>query len=189
MKKILIITILNGILLLGCSFGQTFELGNTSTILNTDVTDAINTDNGNGTIGDPIREGAYKVINAENPQNTNQVIGGIVNNNSEITTHDTALNKTLEIIKNIINYALGLVSLVALVYLIIHGFMIITAAGDDSKYKKGLKGVKYAAIAIAGIGLSWFIVSMIFRIIKGVTTNNNMISNQTQNINSSTYTP
>jgi hypothetical protein len=31
---------------------------------------------------------------------------------------------------------LGLLSFVALLYLIAHGFMMVTAAGDDEKYKK-----------------------------------------------------
>ena len=55
--------------------------------------------------------------------------------------------------------------MVALVYLIYHGFIMLTAAGDDAQYKKGLKGIKFAAIAIVGIGLSRLIVSGIFRLI------------------------
>lgn len=58
-----------------------------------------------------------------------------------------------------------MLGLVALVYLIYHGFLIVTATGDDTQYKKGLKGIKFAAIAIAGIGASWLIVSGIFRLI------------------------
>ena len=58
-----------------------------------------------------------------------------------------------------------MIALVALVYLIYHGFLIMTAAGDDTQYKKGLAGIKYAAIAIAGIGASWLVVSGIFWLI------------------------
>jgi hypothetical protein len=57
---------------------------------------------------------------------------------------------------------LGLLGLVALIYLIYNGFLILTAAGDEAQYKKGLQSVKYAAIALAGIGASWLIVSLIF---------------------------
>jgi hypothetical protein len=73
--------------------------------------------------------------------------------------------QTMNIIKSIINYALGMVWLVALVYLIYHGFLILTAAGDETQYKKGLKWIKFAAIAMAGIGMSWLIVSAIFWLI------------------------
>lgn len=52
--------------------------------------------------------------------------------------------------------------------MIYHGVLIITAAGDDAQYKKGMKGIKFAAIAIIGIGLSWIFVSSIFRLINEV---------------------
>jgi len=71
----------------------------------------------------------------------------------------------MDVIKKIINYALWMLSLVALIYLIYHGFLILTAAGEEEQYKKGLKGIKYAAIAIVGIGASRLIVSFIFWLI------------------------
>lgn len=152
-------------------FWQWFELWNTSTILNTNVNNVIDTDNWNGTIWDPIREWAYQIINAEDGQTEHQ-IWWIIDNNNEITDHDTALKNTFGIITRIINYALGLISLVALIYLILHGFIILTAAWDETKYKQWLKGIKYAVIAIAGVWLSWFIISFIFWIIENITTTN-----------------
>jgi len=47
---------------------------------------------------------------------------------------------------------------------------MLTAAGEEDKYKKGLKGIKYAAIAMAGVGLSFFMISFIFRLINLLTT-------------------
>jgi hypothetical protein len=84
---------------------------------------------------------------------------------SLISSHETAQSKVMTVVKNLINYALWMVALVALVYLIYHGFLILTAAGDDTQYKNWLKWVKFAAIAMAGIGLSWLIVSAIFWLI------------------------
>ena len=43
--------------------------------------------------------------------------------------------------------------------------MVMTAAGDDTQYKKGLKSIKNAIIALAGIGASRLIVSLIFWLI------------------------
>ena len=166
------IFIISSFILLNLSWGvfwQWFELWNTSTILNTDVNDAINTDNGNWTIWDPIREWAYQIINADNGNIEHQV-WWIINNDDEIVDHDTALDNTFDIIKRIINYALGLLWLVALIYLIVHWFMIVTAAWDETKYKQWLKGIKYAVIALASIWASWFIISLIFRIINEITT-------------------
>jgi hypothetical protein len=79
------------------------------------------------------------------------------------------LQKTLQIIRNLVNYALGLVSLVALIYLIYHGILILTAMGDDKRYKEGLKGIQFAAIALIGIGLSWIVISTIFWMINKFT--------------------
>jgi hypothetical protein len=63
-----------------------------------------------------------------------------------------------------------MLSLVALMYLIFNGFMILTAGGDDAQYKKGIGSIKNALIAIAGIGASWLIVSFIFWLIALVTS-------------------
>jgi hypothetical protein len=42
---------------------------------------------------------------------------------------------------------------------------MVTAAGDDGKYKKGFKILQQAAVWLAIIGLSWIIVSFIFFLI------------------------
>lgn len=117
-------------------------------------------------INDPLRDGAYKLINSDpNSPGWSGSLAGIVGVDSQITDHATAKNATLQVVKNIVNYALGLLSLIALVYLIFNGFLILTAGGDDTQYKKGLKSIKNALIAIAGIGASRLIVSAIFRLI------------------------
>lgn len=162
----LILIIISSLLLTNV-FGQWLNLWNTNTILNTDINKAIDTNTSNGTIWDPIREWAYQIVNAGNSW---QQIWWIISNDNEIATHEIALNKTLQIIKNIINYALGLVSLIALIYLLFHWFMIVTAAWDEARYKKWLAWIKYAAIALAWIWLSRFIISFIFWIIKETTT-------------------
>lgn len=169
MKKIIfymlsIMFISTSFFVLSNTFGQ-FELGNTNTILNTDPNAAINTDLWWWTIWDPIRQWAYQVVKSDDG---NYTIDGIVDNDSEITKHSTALNRAFWIIKNIINRALWLLSLVALIYLLIHWFMIVTAAWDEAKYKKWLKWITNAAIAIWWIWLSWFIVSFIFRVITNI---------------------
>jgi len=138
-------------------------LWNTSTILNTDINQAVNTDLWSNTIWDPLRQWAYQVVHSDDWLHE---LWWIIDNSTQITDHNTALNRTLEIIKNIINYALGLLSLVALIYMIYHGFLMLSAAWDESRYKNWFKWIKNAIIAIAGIWLSRFIISLIFRIIE-----------------------
>jgi hypothetical protein len=74
------------------------------------------------------------------------------------------------VVHTFINYALWLLSLLALIYLIVHGFIIMTAMGDDTKVKKWLSGIKTAGIAIAGIALSWLLVTLIFYVIGLITS-------------------
>jgi hypothetical protein len=57
-------------------------------------------------------------------------------NNGNITTFLQAQNDTIAFIQNLINWALGLVGLVALIYLLYNGFLMVTAAGDDGQFKK-----------------------------------------------------
>ncbi|MDD3263209.1 MAG: hypothetical protein PHR61_05225 [Candidatus Absconditabacteria bacterium] len=148
-------------ILLILSFGicsAQLEIPGESTIFNNNQDQYIDAND----ISNPIRDGAYAAI--KSPDETNE-ISGIQGAGQKIEDHTTARERTFSIIKNLINYALGLLSLIALIYIIYHGFIILTAAGDDAKYKQGLKGVKFAAIALVGIGLSRIVVSSIFWLI------------------------
>lgn len=75
----------------------------------------------------------------------------------------------IDTIKSFINWMLGLLSLIALIILLFGGFKMVTAAGDKTKYEDGFKVMKQAGVWLAVIGLSWFVVSIIFWVIGGVT--------------------
>lgn len=144
------VIVIMGILSLTC--GQLIIPDSENYILNENDQQVLNTED----IEDPLRDGAYNIVSPTT---------GLASTDEKISTHQNAQDKTMNVIKNIINYALWMLALVALVYLIYHGFLIITAAGDETQYKKWLSWVKYAAIAMAGIGVSWLVVSFIFRLI------------------------
>jgi len=127
-----------------------------TTILNQNLNQAVNTD----LAADPLRDGAYFIIN----DGTNSV-DNVIGSNQQIGTFGNAKNRVINIFNTIINYTLGLLSMVALVYLIYHGILILTAAGDEERFNTGLQWIKYAGIALAWIGLSWFVVSLIFYLI------------------------
>lgn len=74
------------------------------------------------------------------------------------STGDSLIN----VIKSFINWMLGMLALIALVVLLWGGFQMVTAAGDDAKYKKGFKILQQAAIWLVFIGVSWLLVSVIF---------------------------
>ena len=75
-------------------------------------------------------------------------------------------SKLLDTVKSTINWILGLLATIALVICLYAGFLMVTSAGDEKKYQKGFTILKYAAIGLVIIGLSWLIVSVIFWFIK-----------------------
>lgn len=70
--------------------------------------------------------------------------------------------RLIDVIKSFINWILGMLALIALVILIWGGFQMVTAAGDETKYKKGFKILQQAAIGLVFIWVSWLVVSVIF---------------------------
>ena len=158
MKKFIIASILIVMGILSVSFGQMVVPDSQNYILNESDQQVLNTQG----ISDPLRDGAYNMIQPDNGTGT---VGVLWADEAKITSYQNAQTRTMGIIKKALNYLLWSLSLIALIYLIYHGFLILTAAGDDAQYKKWLSGIKYAAIAISGIGASWLIVSIIFWLI------------------------
>ncbi len=74
-------------------------------------------------------------------------------------------SKLIDVIKSFINWMLGMLALIALVILLRGGFQMVTAAGDDAKYKKGFKILQQAAIGLVFIWVSRLVVSVIFRLL------------------------
>lgn len=114
-----------------------------TTILNRNLDQIVNTELAN----DPLRDGAFVIIN----DGTNSVDNIIGSDEPQIGTFGNAKNRVINILNTIINYTLGLLAMVALVYLMYHGVLILTAAGDEERFNTGLQGIKYAGIALAGI--------------------------------------
>jgi len=76
----------------------------------------------------------------------------------------------LDFIQTALNRILGLLGLITIILLIWGGFQMVTAAGDDGKYKKWFTIVKQAAIGLILIGVSALIVSLIFNFVNTNTT-------------------
>ena len=89
-----------------------------------------------------------------------------------IWTDETATSwsaSLLDTIQRAINWILWMLSFVALILCLWWGFQMLTAAWDDGKVKSWTKILKNAAIWLAVIGLSWLVVSFVFRIINKVS--------------------
>ena len=73
------------------------------------------------------------------------------------------------LVKTGINYALSFVSLIAFAMLLWGWYKMVASGGDEGAYKEGIKILKNAAIGIAFIAVSWFLVTFIFAAIGFVT--------------------
>jgi hypothetical protein len=79
-------------------------------------------------------------------------------------------SKLITSVKTFINWVLGLLSLIAFVILLYGGFQMVTAAGDETRYKSGFTVLKQAAIGLVFIGISWLVITLIFSVINLITT-------------------
>ena len=77
----------------------------------------------------------------------------------------TGSDSLITSIKTFINKVLELLATIALVILLWGGFQMVTAAGDETKYKKGFQILKQAAIGLIFIGLSALFIQLIFYIL------------------------
>ncbi len=74
------------------------------------------------------------------------------------------------LIKTVINWMLGIAFAIAVIFLIIGGFMYITSAGNEESAEKGKGTVVNALIGIVIIILSYVIVNVVANLV----TNNNV---------------
>lgn len=71
---------------------------------------------------------------------------------------------------NILNLALGLLALVAVVMIIIGGFTWLTAGGNEEKVDKAKKIISAAVIGLIIVLLAWAVVIFVARTTANVTT-------------------
>ena len=71
----------------------------------------------------------------------------------------------IKTIQKAINWVLGILSFVALCLCLWGGFQMMTSGGDQKKYEAGINLLKWAAIGLAVIAISWLVVSLIFYLI------------------------
>lgn len=83
----------------------------------------------------------------------------------EITDTAEAWTEISRTRKGIINWTLWVAWLFALIYLLYHGFIALTAGWDEEKLKKWQSWIRFALIAVFGIAVAWFMISVIFWLI------------------------
>ncbi len=81
-----------------------------------------------------------------------------------ILDYDSGAFKTFKYIRNIVNYVLWFLWVVALFYLLYHWFIIVTTT-EENKHEDAMKAIKTAAIAIGWIWIAWFIVTFVYYVV------------------------
>jgi hypothetical protein len=79
----------------------------------------------------------------------------------------TARGDLSSVILNVINYALGLVGVVALAYLIYGGFRYITSGGNETNIEDAKSIIINAIIGIVVIGVAATLVNFVVRAVGG----------------------
>lgn len=110
--------------------------------------------------------------------------GNYVSSTDASTQQSLTWSAFLDTIKNAVNWILGILATIALVVCLYGGFLMVTAAGDEKKYQKWLSVLKYAAIGLAIIGLSWMIVSVIFWFVRNLWETTESDTKQEVNVKS-----
>jgi len=77
----------------------------------------------------------------------------------------------ISFVQSAVNWILAFLGLITIIILIWGGFQMVTAAGDDNKYKKWFTIVKQAAIGLILIGVSALIVNLIFAFVNSNANN------------------
>ena len=86
--------------------------------------------------------------------------------------YKSELSYALALIQIAVNRTLGMLSAVALAFILYNWFLILTSGSDDKNASKWRKWISTAAIALAWIALSWLIISFMIRFITYITSLN-----------------
>lgn len=135
---------------------QLSTIDNTSPSITQDINHVISSSH----IDNPLRQGS--LFGAQSPDWQDELN---ILNVGDILWFDQAQNNVLMLIRSILNVLLSFVSLIVLIYLLFEWYKMVVAGTNEEQYKEALWKLKNAAIALAGIALSWLIVTFIFTVL------------------------
>jgi len=89
---------------------------------------------------------------------------------TSVTTGGPTTGSLVVLVRNGINWAIGLIALVAVVILIISGVKYITSNGDEKKVEEAQKGIINAIIGLVICFLAVLIVNFVLQTVGGLQT-------------------
>jgi hypothetical protein len=78
------------------------------------------------------------------------------------------------LINTLLNYMMGFIGVIAVVFLLLAGFKYVTAGGDAKKAGEAKEGITHAVIGIAIAVIGYLIVNLVFDLLgvnQGIRTN------------------
>ena|SRR5580704_9813428 len=100
----------------------------------------------------------------------NYVQTGLQNVGNQIGSGNTGLfsptDSVSDVIGKVVEILLGLSGAIAVLFVIIGGFLYLTSAGNEEQASKGRKDITYALIGLSIIILSYIIVNVIVNLIQ-----------------------
>lgn len=96
-----------------------------------------------------------------------QLVNGFVNNCPVETGVRCSEGSIAQIFRLIINWALAIAFIAAVIVLIYGGFLYITSAGNAANAEKGRTAITNALIGVVIIVLSYIIVQIVYRFVSG----------------------
>ena len=76
----------------------------------------------------------------------------------------------VDAVQKVIVYILSLLAIIAVIFALWGGFLILTAAGNEERSGKGRKVIINAIVGIVIIFLAWTIVKLVFDVLAGNVT-------------------
>jgi hypothetical protein len=79
-----------------------------------------------------------------------------------------------DLINNLLNYMMGFIGIIAVVFMLYSGFKYVTAGGDSKKAGEAKEGITHAVIGIAIAVIGYLLVSLVFTMLgvnKQITQN------------------
>ena len=86
---------------------------------------------------------------------------------AQVPTEVSSAKSVVEIVQGLLNFLLGVSGLLAMIMLVIGGFMFFAAAGDEKRAETAKSIVKFAIMGIAVIVLSLIVVRTVTALLSG----------------------
>ncbi|MEM1312278.1 MAG: hypothetical protein AAGF07_02325 [Patescibacteria group bacterium] len=103
---------------------------------------------------------AQTVASAQ-PADPCEVLGGCIGNIEEFDNNDSSANNIVNFVLTIVRFLIFIGAAIAVAFIVVGGYYMITSNGNPEQYKKGLNTLLYAVIGLIVSIISVTIVALV----------------------------